>query len=64
MKKCKYCKQNFDPEEKSWWDENGTVSTKLCVCPHCDGVQVLKYGDQLLGSSSKNYNLNKDKRYY
>ena len=56
-KKCIKCKQDFIffPEE-TWWNENGSSSTKLVKCPSCGCVQAVKYGSL--------HDVNMDMRYY
>lgn len=55
-KKCIKCGERFDYLPKdTYWDENGTSSTKLVKCP-CGCVQAIKYGNL--------HEVNKDIRYY
>lgn len=56
-KKCIKCGERFTyTQEQTWWDENGTSSTKLVKCQCCGCVQAIKY--------SSLHNVNVDLRYY
>lgn len=59
-KECKKCKTTFSYKpEDTWWDEKGYgYSTKLCRCPECGCINVIKH-DQDVG-----LDINSDSRYY
>lgn len=43
---CKHCDHSFSLQDKgveTWWDENGSSSVKLCLCPKCKSINVIKY---------------------
>jgi transposase-like protein len=43
---CKHCGRSFSLQDKgveSWWDNNGMSSVKLCSCPECKRINIIKY---------------------
>lgn len=58
-KTCIKCKDDFVYRyDETWWDENGSTSTKLVKCPYCNCIQAVTYRDD------NAFRLNFDKRYY
>ncbi len=58
---CKKCGEDFvfSPSE-IYWDENGTVSTKLVKCPQCGCPNVIMHWEERYQRNG----INNDPRYY
>lgn len=56
---CNHCKRLILKPDNVWFDEKGTgYSTLLGQCPHCKGIVVLKYIEDI------SLDVNNDKRFY
>jgi hypothetical protein len=57
---CKQCESYIEIQNvKIIWDEKGSgYSTKLCQCPNCKTLNVIKYYEDC------SLDLNKDTRYF
>lgn len=56
-KVCIKCKKEFEySQADTWWDENGSSSTKLVSCPKCNCAQPIQFGYI--------HDVNNDERYY
>lgn len=54
---CDDCKIKFKlTKQNVWWDESGLTSVKVCQCPKCKRIKVLRYKEL--------EDINKDQRYY
>lgn len=43
---CKHCDHSYSLQGKgvkTWWDDVGSCSTKLCMCPKCKQINIIKY---------------------
>lgn len=58
--KCIQCQEDFEcTDELVYWDDRGYgYSTKLCRCPHCGQINILKY------KQDYGFDVNKDERWY
>lgn len=59
IKKCCKCKNEFTyTPEQTWWNENGSVSTRLGSCPICGTIQPFSY------QGINNLDVNNNTRFY
>lgn len=57
---CHSCNESFvfEPDD-IWWDENSCgYSTKLCKCPYCGSINIVKYIEDY------GLDVNFDERFY
>ena len=40
---CANCKNVFDENSNSFWDEISSGSVKYCKCPNCNKEKIIKY---------------------
>lgn len=46
MMECIHCEHSFslqDKEVRTWWNDSGTSSAKICECPKCKKLNIIKY---------------------
>ena len=61
-KKCVRCGNVITPnEDETWFAEGSYYSVKLCRCPECKAINVLKY---YIDPQDKHGGINFDLRYY
>ena len=43
---CNNCDHSYSLQDKgvkTWWNDSGSCSTKLCMCPKCKQLNIIKY---------------------
>ena len=44
--RCTHCNHSYSLQGKgvkTWWNDNGSCSVKLCMCPKCKQINIIKY---------------------